>query len=420
MFNRYFFRKILLFYCSISIFSGCCTECCCAKFGEIKRKTKGKPKKIMTNYYKTDAEFLRELNNINAKFNNIFNYVGPKNEENEKKLEEYYDKIEKLLIKDDYIESKKLSIYNDFTDNFEVKNEKCILKWDFNCWFTSLIYCLLSIKKFVLFIKNTKFNKSNDENRYNILKELLELYESNNSLDSKTLNTYRDKLALKILRYDNYLYIRSHIRNKTKISFENCKTWNNPHDLFLYFNKGNLFHCDFDYTYIDLSKMYKSVKDNKYKFYKKDIPFSVDSPSGYGLKEFAFGLLDDEFDCEIINGKNSFYINSFKRFNFDGLINIYYFTNDKKCKSVEDLVKKIDSKNIEKKYEPVSFILFSETLGHTIPLIKCDDEKWRVYDDYTKNYGTVIDIKKQLHNRNYITIKGHEYAIINCFCEVIF
>ena len=434
----------LLFITFLNMFgSTCCCNFCNSCKNEIKNNSNNKSVNRNLNGKKTKKNKINKIvdyNYINNKLISIKKEIATSNGElDDDRVNEFSEtfnllidnmdrfkldlnalvnKLKDVLIDDSYIiDESKINIYNNFPDNFEVKHNKCKLKWKFNCWFASVIWALFSIKKFAIFIKNTNFDKNTEERRYNILKNFLYLYEHNDGLNNKVINIYRDKIAKEIyLRGvglgQNFLYEKYY-------DFVKYKEWNNVNNFLDYFRIDHIFYNVEDFTFDIIHSFTNGKELGTYKFNKKN-NFKYDYNINIPLYHFFYSLFDNEFDVEIVKRDNgATVLKNFadSKIYWGGLVSCYLFTNDSRVKSYQELESIYDNDNIKKRFEPCVFLLVSPGY-HIVTIVKDNEGTWRLYDGLSKSYGKNVDIKNEFKNKNYIIINNNRYSVNICFVEV--
>lgn len=406
----------------------CCSNCCCCRNNNTK-SYKDKKSMLMTlnniDDFKLTDEEKQAFINIHKIYEKYKKSLTGKitNEE----LNKYLAEIKKAFIKDDYLnDPNKINIYRKFPDNYEVKADKCALEWNYNCWFTATILAIFSIKKFALFLKNTNFDKNTEENRWNVLKDFLLIYENNKQLDSNIINKYRDMVAIKMFLkgYDYFLKCKEYY-------FDRYKEWNNSGNFFDYYGFDDIFvYVDDETTKLCIYNLIneiktkepeQNIKGERVNFIKKNHYLCADT-SGYELymKDFYKKILNDKIEFEITfdEEKKRYWVKQIPYDHYEYYhTKVYLFTNDTRCNSKDDLDRFVFDENIKKRYEPCALLIASPGF-HICTLIKDNNDNWRLYDGLNNTNGKVIDIKKEFGNKMYFLLGGRKYYILYCFSEV--
>lgn len=440
MLKKFYHLYVLIF--TQYIFGGCCCKNCCChhpkanlNFNVTKRNSDlNLSNNILNEYFKSinSGKIKEEVFSEIKKLNDVFRKM-PRDEFN-LKYSEYRVKINKAIsrISKYEIDTNKINIYNDFPDNYKVSDQKCFLECNYNCWLNAPIVALFSIKKFGQFLINTKFNKGTGEDRFNLLKDLFNLYCTNDNLDSKVINKYRDMIALGIFFDATGLPIAYNSKRLYEFN-DHFIEWNNSHNFFDYFRIGDIF-CEFtDYILLDLHSylLYTdgSICTDKpnpkqpgmYKFVKDD--FTIDKRLNYQKTDivgnFILDLLPNEFEYKVLYNKEGEAYVDFLNLKGLDFIDIFFFTNNGNCKSAKKLEAIINDDNIEKKYIIHSFLLVAAQY-HIVSLVKDTNGNFRIYDGLSRRYGEVINLNDEFKGKPYIHLNGYDYYPKFCFCEVIY
>lgn len=421
---------LLLLWLNLNAFYDCCAgcnscscpNCCCCKNHNINNLTnQGDDSKLNLDDFKLTGVEKQAFININKIYEKYKKSLTGKI--TNKELNKYLDEIKKAFTKDDYLKDpNKINIYRKFPDNYEVKADKCELEWNYNCWLNAALLCVFSIKKFVLFLKNTEFNKNTEEDRWNELKDLLNLYENNRRLSSDTINKFRDRIAMKMF-VKGYGYF-----HKCKeYYFNRYKEWNDSGNFFNYYHIDDIFCDELDCTISSIirnlvdeikNKNLNKISSGECVNFVKKKHFLID-PSNI-LCDFYKKILNDkiEFKITLDEEKNRYWVEEIP-YDHNAYYDakVYLFTNDARCKSKDDLDKIVFDENIKKRYEPCALLIASPGF-HICTLIKDKYDNWRLYDGFSNTNGRIIDIKKEFGDKMYFLLGGNKYYITYCFSEV--